>query len=254
MSALQTTSIETDTEFIKNQMAADPTNKRIVGGVPTRDFPECVAVGSRDDYCCTGTLIAPQAVLTAGHCAAGGCSKRIFIGYNIKNAGTETEVWVQEAITHPAYVPDSAAQPYDDLTVLILTKPVIGVKPVQICSLEAIAAATSVTLVGFGNTDFNGLDGYGIKRMVEVGLASEDSRYGARFETEFVAGAMFLDQDTCTGDSGGPAYVMVDGGRQLAGATSRATREGERPCGDGGVYTRVPAYREWLESVVGRLG
>src|SRR5262249_16104138 len=49
--------------------ASEP--ERITGGFPDDDdtFPYCVAVGSgRDGYCCTGTLIAPNVVVTAGHC------------------------------------------------------------------------------------------------------------------------------------------------------------------------------------------
>jgi secreted trypsin-like serine protease len=69
--------------------------------------------------------------------------------------------------------------------------------------------------------------------------------------TEFAAGAPFLDRDSCNGDSGGPAYVQVDGEWHLAGATSRATASSLRPCGDGGIYTRIDAYEEWIRSVPG---
>jgi secreted trypsin-like serine protease len=252
MNAQQTTSIFDDETFVANNQQFDPDDTRIIGGEPTSDFPECVAVGDDHRFCCTGTLIAPQVVVTAGHCAASGCSTRIFIGDNV--AGSGTIIRVQDAISHPDYVPSSVDRPFDDLTVLILTEPVRTVAPVPICSLQAIAGAKSVTVAGYGNTDFRGLTGYGIRRKVAVGLASESPRYGARYDTEFVAGAMNLDQDSCSGDSGGPAYVFVDGRFELAGATSRATREGGRTCGDGGVYTRIPAYRDWLEASAGPLG
>ncbi|MCI4674167.1 S1 family peptidase [Candidatus Mycolicibacterium alkanivorans] len=253
MSAEQSTpSIFDDKTFKQNHRCFDPTDTRIIGGVPTTEFPECVAVGGLDRYCCTGTLIAQQAVLTAGHCAAHGCRERIFIGNNVEQQGTE--IRVQDAIMQPDYVPNSRVQPFDDIAVLILVEPVQTVEPVQICSLDAIAAARSVRLVGFGNTDPGSTTGYGIKRMVDVGVASENAGFGARFETEFVAGAPNLDHDTCNGDSGGPAYVLVDGRFELAGATSRGTRGAQRNCGDGGVYTRVPAYRNWLVATVGPLG
>jgi secreted trypsin-like serine protease len=58
---------------------------------------------------------------------------------------------------------------------------------------------------------------------------------------------IFFDQ----GDSGGP-FVVADatrGGRYtLAGLTSWGIN-----CGNGGVYTRVSAYRSWVESIVGTL-
>jgi secreted trypsin-like serine protease len=244
-------SILLDDTFVANQRAVHGgTDKRIVGGVPTSDFPECVAVGGRHDFCCTGTLIAPQAVLTAGHCVAHGCGERIYIGDRAGEDGVE--VRVRKAITHPDYVPNTLARMFDDLAVLILAEPVTTVQPAHVCSPDALLEARSVRLVGYGNTNFSGDDGYGIRRMVDVGVASDHPEYGARFETEFVAGAPYLDRDSCTGDSGGPAYIDV-GRWELAGATSRPTRNSRRDCGDGGIYTRVPAYRDWLESIVGPL-
>lgn len=253
MSAQQSTpSIYDDRVFRINNDRFDPDNTRIIGGEPTSDFKECVAVGNDDDFCCSGTLVAPQVVLTAGHCAAAGISTRIFIGDDVTSAGTI--IPVQQAITHPRYRSDGAADPYDDLTVLILTEEIPDVTPAPICSLQALASATSVMLVGYGTTDIGGYLGYGIRRKVEVGIASEDPGFGARDATEFVAGAMNLNRDSCRGDSGGPAYVYVDGRFELAGATSRGTRSAGRVCGDGGVYTKVSAYRDWIVSVAGPLG
>src|SRR5262249_59858102 len=47
-----------------------PPSVRIVGGVLDRDnqFPECVAVGGEDGYCCTGMLIARDVRPTARPC------------------------------------------------------------------------------------------------------------------------------------------------------------------------------------------
>ena len=70
-------------------------------------------------------------------------------------------------------------------------------------------------------------------------------------ELEFVAGQPFLDRDSCSGDSGGPAYVAADGDWLLAGATSRATSSSVRPCGDGGIYERMHAFASWLQSIPG---
>ena len=43
---------------------------RVLGGarVPVGDFLDCVAVGNDSQWGCTGTLLAANVVLTAGHC------------------------------------------------------------------------------------------------------------------------------------------------------------------------------------------
>src|SRR5262245_15077272 len=55
-------------------------NARIIGGstVTGKEFADCVAVGDDENWGCTGTLIAPNVVLTAGHCMK--LHTRIFVG------------------------------------------------------------------------------------------------------------------------------------------------------------------------------
>ena len=137
-------SIYGDPVFIENDLLVVESDTRIVGGVETGTlFPECVAVGSFGQFCCTGTVIAPQVVVTAGHCHPV-CTDRIYVGENVEGDGPVINV--REAIVHPDYVPDSAARPFDDLTVLILAEPVETVTPVPIASLDAIAEARTTRL------------------------------------------------------------------------------------------------------------
>ena len=57
-------------------------------------------------------------------------------------------------------------------------------------------------------------------------------------------------RDTCQGDSGGPLLLEVDGVLELAGITSFGLGCGSRNSVPG-VYTRVSAHTEWIESVTG---
>ena len=64
--------------------------------------------------------------------------------------------------------------------------------------------------------------------------------------------------DTCNGDSGGPAYLNLSDGSQrgifkVAGLTSRAANSSTVNCGDGGIYTLIPAYLPWLYEVTNGL-
>lgn len=225
-------------------VVSDPS--RVLGGTETSEHPECVAVGGPAGWCCTGTLVAPDRVVTAGHCFEK-CATRVFIGQSITQPGEI--IPVREAVQHPGY----KSQGHNDLTVLHLERAATDVAPARLATPEAIAGARFVRVVGYGTTNAYGTVGYGIRRMVDVPIATTDCRpedvgkkFGCDAGLEFVAGAPFLDRDSCSGDSGGPAYVQVGSRWLLAGATSRATRNSLRPCGDGGVYVRLSEYSDWL--------
>lgn len=240
-------SILADPVFLRNARMLIRSPDRIVGGVPSPGFPDCVAIGTDAGWCCSGTLVAPNVVVTAAHCVAGGCSRRVFTGEDVAFPGDGQVIAVRDAVAHPGYRPPS---PVNDIAVLILAE-AADVAPRGIAGADAVRAAATVRLAGYGNTDPLSSGGYGRRRMVDVPIASTDPRYGADAATEFVAGAPFLDRDSCNGDSGGPAYVHAGDDWYLAGATSRATASSRRPCGDGGVYTTVSAHLDWVRSVPG---
>jgi Trypsin len=239
-------SVFADPVFLHNSRKLIKALDGIVGGVPTADFPDCVAVGGDGGWCCSGTLVAPNVVVTAGHCVAGGCCTQVFVGEDVGRPADGQVIPVRDAVAHPDYEPP---HPTHDLSVLILAE-AAEVAPRRIGDATTPAAAT-VRLAGFGNTDVFSSGGYGRRRMVDVPIASPNPEFGADPETEFVAGAPFLDRDSCNGDSGGPAYVQVGDDWLLAGATSRATASAFRPCGDGGIYTRVDVFEDWVRSVPG---
>lgn len=247
MPAAPEDSLYADPVFLANARRLIGAGTRIVGGIPTREYSDCVAVGGVSGWCCSGTLVARNVVVTAGHCVAGDCCSRVLIGEDVADTTTARVIAVRHARSHPDYRPPN---PTHDLSVLILDEDA-GVVPRGIAREPMLASATSVRLAGYGRTDVEGTTGYGRRRMVDVPLASTDPKYGADPESEFVAGAPFLDRDACSGDSGGPAYVEAEDGWYLAGATSRATRSTFRRCGDGGIYTWVRAYARWIRDVPG---
>lgn len=233
-------------------VALAATAAPVVGGTPVTpgEWPDAVAVlGSRG--MCSGTLIAPDVVLTAGHCAEID-PVRIVAGATSYTAGG-VEVAVARTITYPDW------QGSYDAAVLVLAEPVAGVTPRALardCTFDGFARGTRVHLVGFGLTD---PDGRGDNTMLREAMAAVDDPectggHGCREAIapggEFVAGGG--DVNSCFGDSGGPVYLDTAAGTIAIGAVSRGVDGAAEPCDGGGIYVRTDKLVAWIEQQTGR--
>jgi secreted trypsin-like serine protease len=245
--------------------ASEASDPKIVGGsANTLDrFPAVVAegikIGNFEAWSCSGTLIAPDVVLSAGHCAnavsvqAGG---RIFVGRDVKGAGQI--VAVRKAIQHPDFRKvENGVLHQNDLMILMLAEPVTGAEPVPLAPIGTVDGLVGggIETVGFG---IDPTDPATIRRSVAVPVTSvctdqaDQPATGCEVGREFVAGSAGLGKDSCPGDSGGGNFAMVGGQLVLVGVTSRASSIGAPICGDGGVYVRtdVAAYQDWIRETI----
>lgn len=239
---------------------------RIVGGVRTSGFPDCSLIGRRNtngtlSWFCTGVLVHPRIVLTAGHCFIPDRRANIVaLGATDEDQLQQAElISIRRMVQHPRY---RQTHQLSDMSVIILRK-ASAVAPTPIATTAEAGAATETTLVGFGNDDVNSTRGFGIKREVTVpvtqmrraatdNLDAAEQTLGFESDLEFVAGGNGFD--SCNGDSGGPAYIKVGAALKVAGLTSRATDTAGHPCGDGGIYTRIDKHVDFIRQMAQDAG
>jgi hypothetical protein len=205
----------------------EPRDPLIYGGDPVEPgtWPAVVAVHTTK--LCTGTLVAPNLVLTAAHCFEPTPVAPVEIYFGDMEAGA-TVISSDDWGSHPDFcLPSVCGEDLHDFAWVKLPANVGGIEPIEPITNqdefdEAMQVGRELTFVGFGQDEDKVT---GIKRVVVSSLTSfnESGR-------EFRAGG--AGKDTCMGDSGGPALVQLSSGQwRLAGVISRGG-----DCGLGGIY------------------
>ena len=230
--------------------------RAVVDGSPVNDGAVGATVSlfftDMGDSGCTGTLIAPRVVATAAHCLldVDASILEIVVGAARPADADESQHYTVSSMTaHPeftmrGYPTEDPAGLSDerDIGVVVLADEVAGVTPAPVLSQASFDAVltegTEIVLAGFGLTADDESAGYGV-----LNVAS--SPFARRSAAEMLVGGPGLP-DTCNGDSGGPAYVVVNGVRHLADITSRGSWLGDGSCGNGGIYTLFGAYADFV--------
>jgi secreted trypsin-like serine protease len=215
---------------------------------------------AEDEWLCTGTLIAPNVIVTAAHCVivpdTGERAERIRVvaGASDIDAPEDAQKYtVSRVLAHPmAFQGPGSDDPTGlgadyDIALVQTSEPITQVDVIPVLPMERVAqvlnADAELTIAGYGRRVVN-----------EYGLSSEDglhyvgtTGFVRRSEREFLAGGEG-ESDACPGDSGGPVYAELDGKVWLVGATSRGRNDFPTwDCGPGGIYTLIPAYAGWIE-------
>ena len=227
---------------------------------------------------CTGTLIAPDVVLTAAHCLdpdllTMGLGYAVSASYGISFQADLSAMaedpsgdapWPNDAITasavfaHPDFDIDnlnntvSGPGDYSDIGLIFLSETVGGIRPEIVIGsdeISQIVQGASVDIAGWGQqTQTSGTEQppagtVGIKQCVTTTI-NELGDYEMQIGGDSTTGRK------CHGDSGGPTFLTLSGHytfpRRVIGITSHAYDDED--CNKGGVDTRVDVWLDWLDT------
>ncbi|QDK38144.1 trypsin-like serine protease [Bdellovibrio sp. NC01] len=235
-------------------------NGSIVGGkeVQPGDREMTSTVGLYDTegkFLCTGTLISANLVLTAGHCIGEKPEKMIVIfKENFNDLNKDNTRPVVGAVRHKDYDPKRGTNTADIAVIRFdNTVPVpAGYKTAKLLpDFNLLQKGTSVVVAGYGlNWSWVIKKGSGVLRTTE--LQVKDPNWS---ETELSL-SQSVKRGICSGDSGGPGYLDIDGQLYVWGVVSRGDSLPiplTPDCFIFSVYTRIDAYKTFIVEAAAEL-
>ncbi|MCG8425138.1 MAG: trypsin-like serine protease [Proteobacteria bacterium] len=265
--------------------AIGQNGEEVIGGFPARSdrfnaigalaLPE----GDAYSFFCSGTLIAPNAVLTAEHCVGGLQGNEVFlIGFDSGNPTRAVPIIGQmsETSLSGGFVGLGA-----DVAVAFLGEPIEDIEPVKVGILAEEDIGSQFVVMGYGvrdNTEKAGQRYLGATNLRGIGGNHAENIWGSyegflehfhelddRFvhpdgpEETYKSFALLDGYDvsfghaagnagSCYGDSGGPMLRIKDGQMTIYAVVSGGVGTKSLICDWGGVYTAFgPVVQEFIK-------
>ncbi|MGU3536719.1 S1 family peptidase [Methylobacterium sp. A54F] len=235
---------------INGQVARDPNG--------ARSFT--VRIESTQGEICSGTLIAPDIVLTAAHCVMHQAGYSVIA---VDRGFRQVRIPAAAASMHPDFVPGTTPedQPGIDLALIKLAQPLGGdFMPLDARGGGGIANGESVDIAGFGVVAENRRNTARTLRqahLVSIGSLQVANRVTVVTDRQRLAET--AGAGACLGDSGGPILRGGPGGYQIIGVVSWSSgalqQNGRRrtACGGFTAVTPVAEHAGWIATRAAEL-
>lgn len=229
---------------ISRGVSPEADRETIIGGVETHyDSWQSVLMVLAGNVLCTGTLIHPEVVLTAGHCVL--MAESGYSGWDYTHSPSSIAVWggaagetfiagVDAVRVHPGW-DGIIGETVPDVALLRLDRAVTTLEPQRLRDFPMPAVDDPAVIVGYG-VDESGVGGrhrFGDTTILDV-------------NNFFIENGG--ESNTCSGDSGGPLFTEQDGAWVVTGVTSFGVEECQLD--DFGFSLNLLGYCDWLNETM----